>query len=340
MNERPRRTAPALALTLPLLLAGGSAAAADARTEHGVYEYVVERAATGVPETAEAVEQALLRGGFRILGRVDAGSPAGCRFQSRVVAASDPAYAARLMAANRRTGPFAVVDRINVFADEAGTHVAVVNAESVNRTVLMDDPASSELARAHVVALRSLLSGVVPGTASEREYGEKRSRGYIGKTMGVMAGGPFGEKIDDEAVIGGADWKGVAARLREGLARPGGRWGLHLVYELELPEHETVVLGSSGTPMDSKSFSIVRAGADDARGSYRCPGLAHAAAYPIEIVVTREGDSVRVRMVDAMYRMKMYFEDAGKWAFMKNMGMPGSIHDELAGQIRAALGQR
>ena len=39
-----------------------------------------------------------------------------------------------------------------------------------------------------------------------------------------------------------------------------------------------------------------------------------------------------------MYRMKMYFEDAGKWAFMKNMGMPGSIHDELAGQIKSALG--
>jgi hypothetical protein len=35
--------------------------------------------------------------------------------------------------------------------------------------------------------------------------------------------------------------------------------------------------------------------------------------------------------------MKMYFEDAGKWAFMKNMGMPGSIHDELTALIAAAL---
>jgi hypothetical protein len=38
-----------------------------------------------------------------------------------------------------------------------------------------------------------------------------------------------------------------------------------------------------------------------------------------------------------MYRMKMFFEDAGKWAFMKNMGMPGSIHDEIAAQIKSDL---
>jgi hypothetical protein len=81
----------------------------------------------------------------------------------------------------------------------------------------------------------------------------------------------------------------------------------------------------------------VGSGSDSARDNYQCPGLAHAAAYPIEIVVARDGDSVKVRMVDTMYRMKMYFEDAGKWAFMKNMGMPGSIHDELAEQIASAV---
>ena len=43
-------------------------------------------------------------------------------------------------------------------------------------------------------------------------------------------------------------------------------------------------------------------------------------------------------MLNVMYRMKMYFEDAGKWAFMKNMGMPGSLHDEVKKQIQAGLG--
>jgi len=35
--------------------------------------------------------------------------------------------------------------------------------------------------------------------------------------------------------------------------------------------------------------------------------------------------------------MKMYFENAGKMAFARNMGMPGSIEDELKDKIRASL---
>jgi hypothetical protein len=272
-----------------------------------------------------------------VLAKVDAGVPRGCRYKARVLAVVDPGYVKQLMAVNRRTAPFAVVDRINVFEDEGGVHVAVLNAESVNRTVLMEDGAYAGVSRTHVEALRALVTGAVTGKVSDREFGERRSRGHIGKTMGVMAGGPFAEKVKDEAVVGSGDWKAVAEKVRHGLARPGGKWGLHLAYELELPEQETVIFGSTGSPMDSKSFSIVGADADDARGSFQCPGLAHAAAYPIEVVVTREGDAVKVRLVDVMYRMKMYFEDAGKWAFMKNMGMPGSIHDELAAQIRSGL---
>jgi hypothetical protein len=55
------------------------------------------------------------------------------------------------------------------------------------------------------------------------------------------------------------------------------------------------------------------------------------------VVVTKDKGSVHVRTVDSMYRMKMYFEDAGKWAFMKNLGMPGSIADEISAQVRPAV---
>ena len=73
------------------------------------------------------------------------------------------------------------------------------------------------------------------------------------------------------------------------------------------------------------------------RKKHAYPGITHAAGYPIEIVVVDESDGVKVRLVNIMYRMKMYFEDAGKFAFAKNMGMPGSIQDELEGQIKTAL---
>lgn len=314
--------------------------ATEPTARFGVYEYVIERAQGNVDEVSRAVEAAVSAAGWHVLGSVNPGVPSGCRFRARVLAVVDPAYAARLMAVNRRTAPFAVVDRINVFEDEAGVHVSVVNTESVSRTVLMDDATQAEASRTHLLALRAVIERAVPGHVSSREYGEVRSRGFIGKTMGVMAGGPFADKVIDAATVGGDDWRGVADRVGRGLTARGPKWGLHLAYTLELPELEAVIFGATGTPMDSQSFRIVGAGGSDARSAFACPGLAHAGAYPIEVVVSREGDSVRVRMVDAMYRMKLYFEDAGKWAFMKNMGMPGSIHDELVAQIAAGLSSK
>lgn len=331
------RSVVATAVVAAIGFQSAHASAADRKSDVGVYEYVIDRAQGSVAEVAAALEGALTTGGWRVLANVESGAPQGCRFRARVVSAVDLAWAGRVMAVHRKTAPFAIVDRINVFEDEAGVHVAIMNAESVHRTVFMDDARESESSRAQVGRLRALIGGMGRGSVSTREFGQVRSSGYIGKTMGVMAGGAFGDQVNDEAVVPGSDWRGVAERVTRGLTPRGPKWGFHVVYALELADQETVVLGTTGTPMDSQSFSIVDAGADEKRASYACPGLAHAAAYPIEIVVTRDRDVVRVRMVDAMYRMKLYFEDAGKWAFMKNMGMPGSIHDELSAQIKAGL---
>ena len=49
---------------------------------------------------------------------------------------------------------------------------------------------------------------------------------------------------------------------------------------------------------------------------------------PLEVVLRTTADGTTVELIDAMYRMKKFFEDAGKWAFMKNMTMPGSLADE------------
>jgi len=327
-------------LALPLALSGEPVRATAAETSFGVYEYVLDQAKGTLDQAAGALESALLARGLNVLARVDAGAPQGCSYKARVFAVVDPGYAQKLMAANRKTAPFGVVDRINVFEDENGVHVALLNPESVNRTILMDDPAQAELSRTHTEALRSAIESAGLGPAVHREYGQKRTQGHIGKTMGVMAGGPFGEKVKDEFVVASSDWKWVASRVRAGLEHQGATWGLHRVYELELPEQQTVIFGSTGTPMDTKSFGIVGAGADESRDSFKCPGLAHAAAYPIEVVVAQDGNTVKVRLVDTMYRMKMYFEDAGKWAFMKNMGMPGSIADEISAQVRPAVAAR
>ena len=110
--------------------------------------------------------------------------------------------------------------------------------------------------------------------------------------------------------------------------------------EMLVLRHELVkakLVGFTGGPMESKSYSIVGPGLDQSRAKYACPGLDHAAAYPIELLVVQEGSDVKVLLIDEMFRMKMYFEDAGKMKFAANMAMPGSIEDELRDLIEDAF---
>ena len=194
------------------------------------------------------------------------------------------------MGLNPITGPFAIVDRINLFEDEEGLHAAIVNPECINRTVLLDDR-ENPLFSSHRSSLRDLVRSAIPGEISEKQFGPIRAKGYIDRTMGIMAGGPFNQKIKTLFVGAG-----------ESLA--------------ERADH----------------FPSSREG-------FQCPGLAHAGAYPIEIVITSRSSVYYVRVLDVMYRMKMYFEDAGKMAFAKNMGMPGSIEKSIRSVVEHAYQQ-
>ena len=334
MNHNLLRVGMVLAVALVVASATG---AAPASPEAGVYQYVIHQAPGTPTEVAAAIAEAAPGAGFRVLAMVPAGSPETCSFTASVVALYKPEFAASVIAANRRTGPFGVVDRINVFEDERGVHVSVVNPRSTLRTVLMEDSAHSALIEEHLADLRTLVLGAVKGEETAQDYGQMRSKGKIGRTMGVVAGGPFDGKVQDLSVIGGEDWADMAGRVEKTLKVAGPEWGLTLAYRLDLPEFELSILGATGTPMDTRSFAIVGAGEDASRADFACPGLAHAGAYPIEVVVAHEGVTIRTRIVDTMYRMKMFFEDAGKWAFMKNMGMPGAIEDEIAGPVQAAV---
>ncbi len=307
------------------------------KKDYYVYQFVIQKAEGTFDEISQELVNGAQENGWQVLAQVDNGVPKKCPYKARVFVLYDSAYAAQIMAANSKTGPFAVVDRVNLFQDENGTHISLVNPHSINRTILMDDTAYEKMSEEHLQALRKMITGSVKGTVSNKGYGQKRSKGYIGKTMGIMAGGSFDGKIKNGIEVSESDLEKVVSAVNTALKKEGPKWGTHEVYRLDLPKYETVLFGVTGTPMDSKSFEIVRAGSDDSRKHFKCPGLAHAAAYPLEIVVAKEKNKIKVLLVDEMFRMKMYFEDAGKWAFMKNMGMPGSIQKELLHKIRVAL---
>jgi hypothetical protein len=164
----------------------------------------------------------------------------------------------------------------------------------------------------------------------------------IGKTMGIIAGGPFPDKVEEIANVGVGGPDGLAEtaqRLYAGLEDLGGsrRWALRPVYQLDLSSHGVIVIGITGEPMEARAFGIVGSGGDDGRKDFACPGIDHAPAFPIELVLRADGDRVRIHIVDEMFRMKMYFEDAGKMKFAANMRMPGSIENEIRDKVEDSL---
>ena len=115
-------------------------------------------------------------------------------------------------------------------------------------------------------------------------------------------------------------------------------WDIRPIYVLDIPENNMAVLGVSSLRMESRSAGIVRHGGMDDREDMACPGIDHSAAYPVEVVIQEVDGELQIRLVDVMFRMKMFYEDAGKMSFARNMGMPGSIEDEIKDKIRAVLG--
>ncbi|MDX1429752.1 MAG: hypothetical protein R3282_05665 [Rhodothermales bacterium] len=326
-------TARTIILLMALTMIASTVEAQEAvPADQGVFEYVVSPVAQPMEASAEAIRAAAAEEGWEILATVESDNHDHCDFQSMVLVLFDRDYASVYLRANAASAPFAAVDRVNVFEDEAGVHVAIVNPHSIVRTVMMNDGGYVSFIERHRQKLRSMIVGAVAGQESHRQYGQVRDRGYIGRTMGIMAGGRFDGKIEDVMLVR-EPFESLADRVESALQLAGPRWGTTLKYRLDLPEHRTVLFGTTGTPLDSQSFEIVGAGGDSARDEYACPGLAHAGAYPIEVVVVETDQGTAVRMVDSMYRMKMYFEDAGKLAFMKNMTMPGSIAGEIKDKL-------
>ncbi|NQT27778.1 hypothetical protein HQ585_20645 [candidate division KSB1 bacterium] len=307
--------------------------------KQGVYEYVILSAEGEFDAISDSLETAALSKGWEVLTVHESGVPEGCEFRAAVLVLYDSEYGEQIMQANSETGPFAVVDRISLFQDKNGTHVAIVNPNSINRTVLMEDDTNHDWTETHRLKLRDLITASVQGEVSEKQYGQFRNRGYIGRTMGVMAGGSFDGKIKEKLILNNEGFSEIVQKVKLALSQTGPNKGMTLVYTLELEDHNTVVFGTTGTPMDSRSYEIVKAGSDKSRKKFAYPGLAYVGAYPIEVVVSKVDNVITVRLVGIMYRMKMYFEDAGKMAFMKNMGMPGDIEGELEKQIKSAFSE-
>jgi uncharacterized protein (DUF302 family) len=325
-----------LALTAPERVA-----AVGSEEEHGVFVSLAEGLAGEFDDVVETLVSALETSGWELLASYEVGVDRDeCSYRATVLAVNSPDYASSVLQMGTHAA-FALPLRISVFQDENGTHVAAANPLSLNRTIVSEDgflEQSSDV----VAQMKSVAASAFPGNGSSRQYGQMRDRGRIARTMGLIAGGAFTDKIETVIRVRPENDEGlseVAHRIYEGLGNVGGSWDWDIrpVFMLDMADEGAVVIGVTGEPMEAKAFQIVGSGNNSSREDLACPGIDHAAAFPIELVLVEEEGRFVVKIVDAMFRMKMYFEDAGKVKFAANMLMPGSIEDEIRDKVEESL---
>ncbi|UCH81730.1 MAG: hypothetical protein JSW20_03685 [Nitrospiraceae bacterium] len=317
-----------LMLTIIVLLIIVSPVSADEK--YGVYIKVVEKVQGSFDEVSSVVEEGLKKSGWKILGSHDTGVPEKCGFRSRAIYFSSEEYAVSILK-NGVNAVFALPLRAGIYEDEKGINITIVNPPSIKRTII-DETGMDEYSLAIAKAIVETIAGSVNGDVVNEQAGQIRKRGKIGG----MGGGDFLNKIDEIRSFPNSSestLRQIAEKVKGAILRNDMEW--KLMYSYDLTDRGAVIYGVTKTGTEGKAFSI--AGEKRVSDSNNCPGIDHVAAFPIEVVVYKEGERVRVVLMDEMYRMKLYFEDAGMWAFMKNMKMPGRIEKEIIDVVSSGL---
>lgn len=107
-----------------------------------------------------------------------------------------------------------------------------------------------------------------------------------------------------------------------------------VISEIYSPDSSAILLGLTRPRTEGVSMYIVSRSRETDNNS--CPGIDHAAAYPIEVLLIQEDEKIKVYTQTEMIRMDMYFWDAGMTAFMDHMSMPGILDESIK---KALLGK-
>jgi uncharacterized protein (DUF302 family) len=293
-----------------------------AAREQGVYVKMLEGLKADARQSAPKVEAALKGAGFTILASFENGVPAGCRFKAETIVFTKDDYASKILA----KGPdkaFALPLRVSIYEDDKGVNVAMMNPVSVDRTIFQND---SEDAAAQKIVDEVAAALKTVGPVHQTQAGELRESGAITG----MGGGAFPEKILPAAASNKSPSE-IADELGKGLD-PSSGW--HVVYVYK-PSAAVAVVGVTKPQTEGRAFGI--AGEKRATDSNPCPGIDHAPAFPVELVIYKNGAYNSVNLLKEMWRMKLYFQDAGNWAFMKNMAMPGDIQSEIEKAVKKSV---
>ncbi len=342
-------------------------------SDFGIYEKVIENSATSPERIAEQLATNFTASKFTFLNKIEMKTPNIVRedtekhsdFKAFLVLATCPAFDSLLINFGNRYAANWIL-RVGVYQDQNGTHVIIANPETITRIIcndLPDEDYKTLVAHSCKVTenLRKVILSAVEGNEVTVQMPPVRDEERLRKAkkdMMMMVGpmtffkdeGQF--LIPKEVAIGenpAETFNQMLAEVEQNIQNfrpdesdkdyhwcenPDENLLWRVVCKIKSPDRNAAILGITRGRTEALSFHI--GGMTRDSEANQVPGIDHVAAYPIEVVVFEEDGKIKVGSPREMFRMDMFFWDAGKIAFMKYMNMPKmldkSIQKAVAGQ--------
>ena len=325
-----------------LLAWGGAAQAAD---EHGIFERVLE-ASGSFEESTAALEKSLGESKFTLHAKHDLKTPEGMQ-KARVYVLTAPTYLEAASGAPANTVSAQIL-RLAVYQYGEGRKTFINMANPVAHAMVFYSGQKEyaklvESAKTVAQELRAV-AAKVPGKAVSVQLEPLRTEKTLNKFNGdgpakMMAKWRNWEesqsvitegKPEEFAAMVGQVEKALAASKDKGA---GDASGWKQIAKIPVGAN-AVYFGISNEYTESKCVRIN----SDFRGDGKTkdapyPGVDHATALPLEVLVINDGKATRVIQYGEMWRMQLYFWDSGYTAFAKNTFVPSTIF----GSIEKAL---
>jgi len=344
-------------------------------SEHGIYLQTVSSINASVPEIQSQLSKIFENNGYEVLTNMQISIPdyvtkdttEHCGFSAGVIVLQKNEYTKMLVSYGSKYLAASFL-RVGIYEGTNGINVEIVDPETINRIVFNDLYENDNIEIYDTVIAKTieyktelvkLLHTLGVGENVEIPMGpirEDEDLAESSKDMFMMVGPlTFFNDEDQFPVIytkkNNSGFNGLI-KLRDKLLlnlktfspteddssyrwfpkREDLQW--RVVSEIISPKKDAILIGITRPRTEAVSLKIAGSSREDENNM--CPGLDHAAAYPIEVLLIQENNSIKIYTQREMHRMDMYFWDAGMSAFMDHMSMPGILDESIK---KALLGK-
>ncbi len=321
---------------------------AVASEKYGVFERILDASGT-FDQTTAALEQSLAGSNFVLHAKEDLAVPGNVQ-QARVYILTSPTYedAAKDMAPNTIS---AQILRVAVYTYGPGrkTQIDMANPVALAMVYYAGTKQYPQLIAAAKTVSQQIQDVVakIPGTPVTVQLPPTRSESDLNSFDGdgpakMMAKWRnWSESQDTVYKTNADDFAATVAKVEASLKASKDKGsdnpsGWRLVAKIPVGTN-AVWFGITNTYTESKCIRInsdFRSTGKSKDAPY--PGVDHAPALPLEVLVINNGKHVQVAQYGEMWRMQLYFWDSGYLAFAKNTLIPNTIFGSIDTALTAS----